>query len=90
MKTSLYRYFGHENELLYVGVSHHPCARMGQHAQSRDMSQVRYVELEWFKSRGEAAAAEAIAIKRERPKWNIALVPAPRQSVHPMHNLNNA
>lgn len=72
MPTSLYRYFCKRDRLLYVGVSVSPFMREKQHRADKDMTQVRYIELEWFDTDAEAYAAEKLAIKRERPSWNIA------------------
>lgn len=77
-KTSLYRYFGHSNELLYVGISDNPFRRLGQHGVTKDITMVRYIELEWFDSRAEAGLAEKTAVHRERPHWNIAMQVAKR------------
>ena len=78
MKTSLYRYFDASDQLLYVGIAHNPFRREKQHWPSRDMSQVRYIELEWFDDRGGASAAERHAIQTERPVWNVNMKSAIR------------
>lgn len=82
MKTSLYRYFDAQDRLLYVGASHHPFRRETQHESTRDMGDVRYVELEWFHSREAALKAEAVAIRRERPLWNEVHQRKPRNLSH--------
>jgi predicted GIY-YIG superfamily endonuclease len=69
---SLYRYYSALDELLYVGVSHDPMLRETQHRVAKDMKSVRYIELEWFDTEDEAKAAEQIAIRREKPLWNVA------------------
>ena len=68
---SLYRYFSMDDVLLYIGASHNPFLREVQHSEHHDMTQVRYVEIEWFDTAQAALEAETIAIKRERPKWNV-------------------
>lgn len=73
MKTSLYRYYNSDNRLLYVGISHHPFSRVCQHGYSgKSMTDVAHIELEWFGSREIALSAEALAISREKPIWNIS------------------
>lgn len=79
MKVSLYRYFGGDDRLLYVGISNNPITRLRQHGKSKDLTSIRWIELEWFGSRKEASLAEATAIHRERPEWNIAMQVASRQ-----------
>lgn len=82
MTASLYRYFGEDDRLLYVGASHHPFRRETQHELARDMTEVRYIELEWFPSKEDALKAEAVAIKRERPEWNEVHQRKPRRLSH--------
>jgi predicted GIY-YIG superfamily endonuclease len=70
--TSLYRHFATDGALLYVGVSLSWPARTKAHAKgSHWFEQVSRVEIERFRTRDEALAAEREAIKRERPKFNI-------------------
>ena len=70
--TSLYRYFGHDGTLLYVGVSHNPFLREVQHGYCKDMKLVAQVAIEWFDCRSAALKAELAAIKKEKPLWNVA------------------
>lgn len=78
----LYRHFDEEGRLLYVGISLCSISRQAQHrALSPWFYEVRCIKIEAFKSRAEAAAAEAIAILEEKPLHNRALntdVPALR------------
>jgi len=78
MKTSLYRYFSSGGDLLYIGISIYPFQREKQHRRDKDMTQVRYVELEWFGTYAEASEAERHAIQQERPIWNVVHKPKPR------------
>lgn len=77
--TSLYRYFDTDGTLLYVGVSVNPFLRERRHRREKDMTQVRYVELEWFSSDEAAYEAEKHAIKQERPLWNVVHKDKPRR-----------
>ena len=73
MEVSLYRYFCEDDVLLYVGISKNPVMRSVQHETDKEwFHDVRLIEVEWFKTRKKALKAEAIAIVRERPKWNIS------------------
>lgn len=66
---AVYRFFDKKDELLYVGCSINPFSRFESHRDKRrDM--VRYVEIEWFETQTLAEAAEAVAIRREKPLWN--------------------
>lgn len=71
MQTSLYRFFGADGELLYVGITLNVPSRMTQHINTKPMHLVRSIHLEWFDSREEAMAAEIAAIQAESPLWNI-------------------
>lgn len=70
-KTALYRHISADGELLYVGIALTPVERMRDHKKgSRWFEQVATVTLEWFDTRALALAAEAAAIKAERPVYN--------------------
>lgn len=72
MSTSLYRHFGIDGTLLYVGISLSWPARTKAHMQgSRWFDQVAKVEIEQFPTREDALEAEREAIKREKPKFNV-------------------
>lgn len=68
---SLYRYYAAGEQLLYVGATHNPFRREAQHRKVRDMREVTHIELEWFDTEEEVFAAEALAIRREGPTWNV-------------------
>lgn len=71
MKTSLYRMYDADNQLLYVGISTGPVKRMEQHKSEKDwFYEVRHIEIEWFENREQALLAESFAILRERPLHN--------------------
>lgn len=71
-RTALYRYYG-GGELLYIGISNDPDFRWKGHLyrDSREWARLatRRVD-QWFKTRGEAEAAEVAAIQAERPRFN--------------------
>lgn len=72
MSTSLYRHFGNDGSLLYVGISLSWPSRTKAHAHgSRWFDQVARVEIEQFATREAALEAEREAIKREKPKFNV-------------------
>lgn len=71
--TTLYRLFGQQDELLYVGIASNPGRRFEQHAKDKPWwSDVERVTLEHRKDRKEALAAESAAIAAEQPRYNIA------------------
>lgn len=68
---SLYRWYDADNALLYIGIARNPMNRLGQHGGAKDISQIAKIELTWFDARKDAKAAEAIAISKEQPLWNL-------------------
>lgn len=69
--TSLYRFYDAAGTLLYVGISNNPARRWKQHADTKPWwSDVDRKTVEWLASRAEAEAAEAEAIKAEKPLHN--------------------
>lgn len=69
--TALYRLFGEDDALLYVGVAKTFGPRWHQHAHSQPWwHEVRRQSVDWYPSREEAETAERAAIKAERPKYN--------------------
>jgi len=70
--TSLYRLFGADDELLYVGVAGNPGRRFEQHRKDKPWwGEVITVTLEHFPTRPDALAAEVTAIEEERPRYNV-------------------
>lgn len=69
--THLYRFFGTDNRLLYVGITHYPSARFSQHKNHKPWSEIRRIELETFPDRQSAEIAERLAIQQEGPLWNV-------------------
>jgi hypothetical protein len=71
--TALYRHFDSEGCLLYVGISLNAIARLANHRlTSHWFETVARVEIERFRSRQAALAAERKAIRTEKPLHNIA------------------
>lgn len=69
---AVYRHFDAAGLLLYVGCTANPLARTSNHAsQARWFRQVVRIEIEHFDSDNEAMAAEAEAIRSERPLFNV-------------------
>lgn len=73
VSETLYRHFGENGGLLYVGVSNDPILRTKQHSKTaRWWEDVEYITLEKFPDRDSALRAESRAIISERPRYNIA------------------
>lgn len=71
--TALYRIFGDAEQLLYVGISNDFGTRWKQHAKAQPWwnEKKRLTVDEWYDSRADALAAEAAAIRTEKPKYNV-------------------
>jgi len=72
-RTALYRFYDAHGQLLYVGISCDPDARWKAHRYEEPKEWCPLVAsrtLEWLDSREEALAAEVIAIKSEKPRFN--------------------
>ena len=69
----LYRFFDAKDRLLYVGESWNAAARAKQHRANQPWwVQVRNMTVEQYPSHESAVAAEADAIRTERPRYNRA------------------
>lgn len=69
--TALYRLFGPDGELLYVGISHSPEKRWSDHAKTQTWWHlVADKKAVWFEKRSAAADAEIEAIRTEKPRFN--------------------
>jgi hypothetical protein len=77
--TQLYRHYSADGTLLYVGIAQNASWRQTAHAmRSGWFREVRRIEVSApYRSRAEALAAEAAAIKTERPRFNQVHHPAP-------------
>jgi hypothetical protein len=70
--TALYRLYGKDSELLYVGITGTPGQRMTQHANTQSWwPGVVRKTMVWYPTRGDACDAEATAIDVEKPKYNL-------------------
>ncbi len=75
---AVYRMFNAAGDLLYIGQSNQPHARVGQLSWSHEwISEVCSMKVEWLPTRADALAAEARAIKAELPRYNVTHNPAP-------------
>lgn len=73
-RTALYRFFDSDGTLLYVGITDNTKERFYQHSTTKPWwSSVASQRIEWLDTREEALAAERVAIRGERPIWNIKL-----------------
>lgn len=71
--TALYRFYGQNDVLLYVGISSNPAGRWVTHAAEKQWwPQVVRKTVVMYGSRMEAEIAEGIAIRSESPLHNIA------------------
>lgn len=72
MKTTLYRYYDSEGQLLYVGITGNNTKRQSQHRRNSFwFGEVATASFEYFDDREEALEAETKAIQNEKPKHNI-------------------
>lgn len=72
MSVALYRHFGADGDLLYVGVSLSVMIRLSTHKRSPWFVSVATVSIEHFQDRPTALAAELKAIQTEHPMHNKA------------------
>jgi predicted DNA-binding transcriptional regulator AlpA len=81
MKTSLYRHFDKTGRLLYVGVSLSAMRRLSEHSgNSAWAASIARVTIEHFQTREQALDAERLAVRAERPLYNIRLRDLPPKS----------
>ena len=71
MSTSLYRFFGKDGRLLYVGISLSLAARLSKHSERPWFGIVKSISVEHYESRDEAARREIVAIQNELPLFNV-------------------
>lgn len=70
-RTALYRCFGADDELLYVGISKDPAERWKQHRGTAWWRHVTMRTVEWHDDRPTAERAERKAIQTEGPRYNV-------------------
>lgn len=71
--TALYRFFGADDTLLYVGISMHLPERLATHKDAPHYgrwTQIARIELTWYDTWQAALDAENDAIDDEDPLWN--------------------
>lgn len=69
--TTLYRHWGRNNTLLYVGISLSAVGRLSDHKRDSEWYwEIEKVTCEHYETREEALEAETIAIQQENPKYN--------------------
>jgi hypothetical protein len=66
----LYRHFGHNGGLLYVGITKNPGVRKSAHKQSPWAAEIAEIKVENYPTREAAEEAEALAILTEKPFHN--------------------
>jgi predicted GIY-YIG superfamily endonuclease len=70
-KTAVYRLYGADDQLLYVGITVNPKVRLADHEQAKFWWHlVTRTDVQWFDSRPLAEAAEGTAIRDERPRYD--------------------
>lgn len=71
MSHVLYRFYSATGQLLYIGITANPPARFGQHRSDKDWwSEVSDIKIETHENRNALRAAEATAIRAEKPRYN--------------------
>lgn len=71
-RTTLYRLYDANGQLLYVGVTGNPRKRFGDHRRNKDWwGDVSTRSLEWFDTEAQALEMEIRAITTEAPKYNL-------------------
>lgn len=70
--TALYRLRDSGGQILYIGISANPLRRWPEHAADKPWwPDVSDLSMQWFENRPDALAAEARAIRTERPLHNV-------------------
>ncbi len=94
-RSAVYRIFGDERRLLYIGSSERPRQRWHEHRnRTAWWSEARAYSLTWLPTREAAYEAEALAIATEGPVfnqvWQSQQVPAARQVTEEAQRVINA
>lgn len=80
-RTALYRFYDAHENLLYVGITNKPGRRWQQHMEEKSWYPlVKHQAVTWYDSEAEARRAEALAIRSERPKFNVVGAIRPAES----------
>lgn len=81
---ALYRFYGDDGALLYVGMTVNPGARWPQHEADKTWwHEVRGITRELYPDRDSVRAAEALAITVENPRYNLQRPRARRRTPTP-------
>ncbi|MCD9196042.1 GIY-YIG nuclease family protein [Streptomyces albireticuli] len=81
-RTALYRLYGADKRLLYVGISHDPESRFKRHRRKKPWwHEVDGISIHWYDARHKAGVAEANAIATENPRYNVQGTAAYREQV---------
>lgn len=79
-RTTLYRFFGADRRLLYIGITSLGPNRWAEHERHREWwDQVASSTVQQFDSREDAHAAEVAAIRDEEPPYNLRHQPRPEK-----------
>lgn len=82
-RTALYRLYGADDRLLYVGITNNPEVRWQTHAREKVWwPKVTHKTLEWFETRKSAERVERIEILEERPAYNLQHNPGRARELH--------
>ena len=77
---ALYRWFNKKHELLYIGISSSIGSRIKAHSKTSDwFLESAYMTIEWVKTPEELDKKERVAIRKERPLYNISHNYKPRR-----------
>src|SRR6185437_15528975 len=68
--TALYKLYGTDGNLLYVGITRNITERLSKHAARSWWPQVTRKTMTWYGTRPEAKAAESLLIAVEQPPHN--------------------
>ena len=72
VRHALYRFFSHDDALLYIGISCTPGSRWSSHSVDKPWwEEVAKITVRAFQSRQAALDAERAAIKAEAPRYNV-------------------
>jgi predicted GIY-YIG superfamily endonuclease len=88
MKQTLYRFYDQNDQLLYVGITKFFEPRLKQHYKNADwFFETARVTLEHYQTRQDVERAESVAIKTEKPIYNIAKNPDKAQAISKLAEL---
>src|SRR5215831_15251470 len=81
LRVCLYRHFDQGGRLLYVGATSNPLQRLTNHKYAASwFDRIARIEIERHPTLEAALAAEAKAIKTEKPEFNIVALTVPPRS----------